>query len=406
MNETMYYNSAQLAVHGGGYGLGTFSAVGDDMMSSSMPGCSHSFLPIYDRGFSGAMPTHSQRLHPLTAPASLGNVDTDFEALGLARMPMSCTSQPGTSTMGQGNMNLSLPGLLNDTLLEHMVQLGINEGFAGNPPGKRQEDLESDSGLSLDSSPALASPVNSTGSVLIGDGSLTYSDAESLDVEGMEYGRLRSENAEMYPMDFHMHPHYRVLPSIQHMSTMSVYQIEPSETPPGFTGLLGNNRAQYVPSKRANRDTSLSRDQRRAFNLKIPFSTDEIINLPVDDFNELLSKYQLAEPQLALIRDIRRRGKNKVAAQNCRKRKLDNIVHLEHDLNHLKSEKDQLVKERVEFNRTLCLMKQKLNELYRQVFTVLRDGNGHPYSPEEFSLQQTNDGSIFIVPRGMKEGKD
>ena len=33
--------------------------------------------------------------------------------------------------------------------------------------------------------------------------------------------------------------------------------------------------------------------------------------------------------QVKLCRDIRRRGKNKVAAQNCRKRKLDTIEELQ-----------------------------------------------------------------------------
>lgn len=32
----------------------------------------------------------------------------------------------------------------------------------------------------------------------------------------------------------------------------------------------------------------------------------------MDEFNERLSKYDLSESQLSLIRDIRRRGKNKV----------------------------------------------------------------------------------------------
>ena len=38
----------------------------------------------------------------------------------------------------------------------------------------------------------------------------------------------------------------------------------------------------------------------------------DIINLPMDEFNDLLSKHELTEEQLTLCRDIRRRGKNKV----------------------------------------------------------------------------------------------
>ncbi len=56
----------------------------------------------------------------------------------------------------------------------------------------------------------------------------------------------------------------------------------------------------------------LSRDEKRARTLGLPMTTDDIINLPMDEFNERLSKYDLTETQLSLIRDIRRRGKNKV----------------------------------------------------------------------------------------------
>ena len=41
-------------------------------------------------------------------------------------------------------------------------------------------------------------------------------------------------------------------------------------------------------------------------------SIQDIVNLPMDEFNDLLSKRELTEEQLNLCRDIRRRGKNKV----------------------------------------------------------------------------------------------
>ena len=42
-------------------------------------------------------------------------------------------------------------------------------------------------------------------------------------------------------------------------------------------------------------------------------SQQDIVNLPMDEFNDLLSKRELTEEQLNLCRDIRRRGKNKVS---------------------------------------------------------------------------------------------
>ena len=60
-------------------------------------------------------------------------------------------------------------------------------------------------------------------------------------------------------------------------------------------------------------EAQASRDERRARALNIPIVTCDIINLPIDEFNERLAKYDLTEAQLSLIRDIRRRGKNKVS---------------------------------------------------------------------------------------------
>ena len=55
----------------------------------------------------------------------------------------------------------------------------------------------------------------------------------------------------------------------------------------------------------------------------LPIQVKHIIDLPKDEFNNLLSKDELTEKQLTLCRDIRRRGKNKVAAQNCTPRPPD-----------------------------------------------------------------------------------
>ena len=54
-----------------------------------------------------------------------------------------------------------------------------------------------------------------------------------------------------------------------------------------------------------------------AHNLRLPITVMDIINLPMDEFNDLLSKHELTEEQLTLCRDIRRRGKNKVCTKLC-----------------------------------------------------------------------------------------
>merc|ERR1712029_551941 len=88
-----------------------------------------------------------------------------------------------------------------------------------------------------------------------------------------------------------------------------------------------------------------SRDERKAQGARLPITVQEIINLPMDEFNDLLSKHELSEDQLTLCRDIRRRGKNNVAARNCRKRKIDQIRQLEDDVTRIKTQKMDLNQE-------------------------------------------------------------
>lgn len=90
----------------------------------------------------------------------------------------------------------------------------------------------------------------------------------------------------------------------------------------------------------------------------------------MDEFNERLSKYDLSEAQLSLIRDIRRRGKNKVAAQNCRKRKLDQIISLADEVKEMRDRKIRLIREREFMLIERQRVKDKFSQLYRHVFQV------------------------------------
>lgn len=76
--------------------------------------------------------------------------------------------------------------------------------------------------------------------------------------------------------------------------------------------VFGMNFMLFYPGRKSEEE-HLNRDEKRARAMNIPMTVPDIINLPMDEFNERLSKYDLSEAQLSLIRDIRRRGKNKVS---------------------------------------------------------------------------------------------
>ncbi|XP_059526724.1 endoplasmic reticulum membrane sensor NFE2L1 isoform X2 [Myotis daubentonii] len=296
-----------------------------------------------------------------------------------------------------------LGGLLDEAMLDEisLMDLAIEEGFNSVQASQLKEEFDSDSGLSLDSSHSPSSLSSSEGSSSSSssssssasssasssfseEGAVGYSsDSETLDLEEVEGAvGYQPEYSKFCRMSYQDPSQLSCLPYLEHVGHNHTYNMAPSAL---------------------DSDKQMSRDEHRARAMKIPFTNDKIINLPVEEFNELLSKYQLSEAQLSLIRDIRRRGKNKMAAQNCRKRKLDTILNLKRDVEDLQRDKARLLREKVEFLRSLRQMKQKVQSLYQEVFGRLRDENGQPYSPSQYALQYAGDGSVLLIPRTLAD---
>ncbi|KAI4815571.1 hypothetical protein KUCAC02_005713 [Chaenocephalus aceratus] len=101
-------------------------------------------------------------------------------------------------------------------------------------------------------------------------------------------------------------------------------------------------------------------NNKRAAEIQLPFPVEQISALSRSAFQQLLRQHQLTQDQMEFVHDVRRRSKNRVAAQRCRKRKLDGIHHLEIDVKKLKSQKERLLQERAELQQHLDETRQSL----------------------------------------------
>ncbi|XP_026983239.1 nuclear factor erythroid 2-related factor 2 isoform X5 [Orcinus orca] len=360
--------------------------------------CSPHFLSAFEDSFSSILSTEESSQLTVNSLTSNATVNTDFGDefySAFIAEPSTSNSMPSSATLSQ-----SLSELLNGPI--DISDLSLCKAFNQNHPESATAEFnDSDSGISLNTSPSMASPEHSVESTICGDTLLGFSDSEMEEIDSSP-GSVKQKGPKTQP----------VRPSgdtVQPLSSSRrnsapVCDAQCENTPKKEVPVSpGHRKTPFTKDKHSSRlEAHLTRDELRAKALHIPFPVEKIINLPVDDFNEMMSKEQFNEAQLALIRDIRRRGKNKVAAQNCRKRKLENIVELEQDLDHLKDEKEKLLKEKGENDKSLHLLKKQLSTLYLEVFSMLRDEDGKPYSPSEYSLQQTRDGNVFLVPKSKK----
>ena len=331
------------------------------------------------------------------------------EILQLSSITNTEQTLPGTNLTGflpfvdNQMRNLSQDHLydLDINILDETNLMSLATGFDPMEVSWLLEEPGYDSGLSLDSSNNSTSVIKSNSSHSICEGATgSSSDLSHHDLEGA-VGGYCPEPSKLCYMNDKSDSHFHGDLVFQHVSHNHTYHLEPSALESTSESFSMPGKSQKISRYLNDTDRNLSRDERRAKALHIPFSVDEIIRMPVDSFNSMLSRHYLTDLQVSLIRDIRRRGKNKVAAQNCRKRKLDVILNLEDDVCSLQAKKETLKREQSQCHKAINIMKQKLHHLYCDVFSRLRDDQGRPVSPNQYALQCTHDGSVVIVPKEL-----
>jgi hypothetical protein len=100
----------------------------------------------------------------------------------------------------------------------------------------------------------------------------------------------------------------------------------------------------------------------------IPLTLYDITQSSTEEYNRHLARLNhLSAEQIHIIKDIRRRGKNKIAAQNCRKRKAINVETLLEEVDELKRVKHELEERKKSYEQQIAETRHLYEYLHLQV---------------------------------------
>ncbi|KAM9838827.1 nuclear factor erythroid 2-related factor 3 [Aulostomus maculatus] len=318
-------------------------------------------------------------------------------ALGLAALPFASVC----NLTGDVSLHGALGGCLDEAIFDRINQLGlegldtIDNQLMGCLEGINPavlEDLDSDSGLSLESSSG--GPV-SPGSSEMSSSSSSYCEDEcgatgySSEVDSVPSKGFADYTTMWSPVDLSesvWHDHSYSSPAFFDQTAVTLPHKGLKEEP------LSDDDGQILEER------ELSRDELRARAMCIPFSALQIVNMPVEEFLEVVDCHSFTPEQVTLLRDIRRRGKNKLAAQNCRKRKLDAITGLQEEVERLQAQRDRLLREKQVTAKTMGAVGQQIEQLTRDVLARMRDASGQPLDPDRYTLQCGANGRVVVQP--------
>ena len=150
--------------------------------------------------------------------------------------------------------------------------------------------------------------------------------------------------------------------------------------------LSNNENTQHTSRTYKNKDIKVAKD------CGIPFDIKLITDLPTPELTALFEHCGLTETQKTTCMEIRRRGKNKTSAQNCRQNKSNQKQELETRLENSKAKFNDLKNTE---NNLVCKKQELIAELNNTIDQCLWKINA---DPNLYAIVKIN-GLMLIEPK-------
>ena len=153
------------------------------------------------------------------------------------------------------------------------------------------------------------------------------------------------------PVSYHRQSHSpSPSPRTNHYSTSSV-------------GSSSSGACYYTPSPDSGylKGTSISPSSSKSSGKQSPrpLTKDKIVDMPFYQFKKILDDPSVDTSEKEQAKNIRKRGKNKVAAKNCRQKKIEVVMGLQQEVDRMKEEKKRLDMKCQGLEREINQMKQR-----------------------------------------------
>ena len=130
-----------------------------------------------------------------------------------------------------------------------------------------------------------------------------------------------------------------------------------------------------------------------------PITRDKLVSMPVEEFNQLLEISHLTEIEIAFMKEWRRRGKNKTAAQVARKRKREEISELDEEVQGLRKQKVELQTKYDRLRSQIATLKERTIAAEDRVYRHYSKQRESAFSRESHTILVAEDGKLILVPK-------